>query len=100
MIIWPAHYHIGKAQMSLHICNLAGAFAGCIHKIEFCKHVSLTDQLKLKPACSATEANYNVEILYEALLASLDDMLCRERITKVRGCAGWSAPLLFACNKV
>ena len=37
MIIWPAHYHIGKPQMSMHIGNLAGAKATRIHRIELLK---------------------------------------------------------------
>ena len=51
----------------------------------------------LKPPCSATETRSNIEI---ALIASLDMKLSNKQITKtiitLCGCAGWSAPLLFA----
>ena len=55
------------------------------------------DQLRFKPACSATETSYNLEILD---LETRDIILSQGRTTKalirLRGCAGWSAPLLFA----
>ena len=55
------------------------------------------DQVVPKPACSATETSYEIEISPEA---SLDMILYKKRITKVlirlHACAGWSAPLLFA----
>ena len=55
------------------------------------------DQVVPKPACSATETSNKIEISPEA---KLDMILYKKRITKVlirlRGCAGWSAPLLFA----
>ena len=45
----------------------------------------------------ATEANYKIE---NSLVESLDMILFKKRITKaltrLRGCAGYSAPLLFA----
>ena len=52
--------------------------------------------LMLLLACSVSEYCENIEILYTAL--------SRERIMnaliRLRRCAVWSAPLLFACNKV
>ena len=52
---------------------------------------------RLKHACSATETSKKIEIL---LLASPYMVLSNKRMTKalirLRGCAGWSAPLLFA----
>ena len=61
--------------------------------------VSLQDMLK--PTCSALETSYNIEIFYKA---SLDIILCRERITKVlirlRRCTGWSAPMLFLYDNI
>ena len=55
------------------------------------------DQVRLKPACSATEASENHEI---ANIETIDFILSRQRTTKalirLRGCAGRSAPLLFA----
>ena len=61
------------------------------------KHVFGETQTTLKPASSATETSYNIEI---SPVASLNMILSQKHITKVlirmRGCAGWSAPLLFA----
>ena len=57
---------------------------------------NIFDQVWLKPACPATEASYNLETLD---IASIHIILSKQRTTKVlirlRGCAGWSAPLLF-----
>ena len=57
----------------------------------------VSDQVRLKLACSATEASMRLEIL---VTETRDITLSRQRTTKalirLRGCAGWSAPLLFA----
>ena len=57
----------------------------------------VSDKARLKPVSSATETSWKNEI---SLVASLDIELHKTRITKVlirlRGCAGWSAPVLFA----
>ena len=57
----------------------------------------VSNTLRLKPVSSATETNYKIAISLEA---SLDMILCNKRITKalirLRVCAGWSVPLLFA----
>ena len=57
----------------------------------------ISDKLRFKPACSATETSWKVET---SLAASLDMILSKKRITKMlirlRGCAGWSTPLLVA----
>ena len=57
----------------------------------------LSDKARLKPISSGTETSYKNE---NSLVASLDVILSNKRITKVlirlHGCAGWSAPLLFA----
>ena len=54
------------------------------------------DKGRLKSASSATETSYNIENL---LVASSDMLLFNKGITKalirLRGCSGWSAPLLF-----
>ena len=56
-----------------------------------------SDQVRLKPACSATETSYYLGILDSA---SIGIILSRQRTTKalirLPGCADWSAPLLFA----
>ena len=53
------------------------------------------DQIRLKPACSAIETSKGLE--------SRGIILSRRQTTKalirLRGCAGWSAPLLFAYGK-
>ena len=58
------------------------------------------DQVRLKPACSASETSLGPEILD---LASKGIILSRQRTPKVLirlcGCAGWSAPLLLAYGK-
>ena len=54
------------------------------------------DQVRLKPACSASEASYSLEI---SDIETRGIILSRQRTTKalirLRGCADWSAPLLF-----
>ena len=51
----------------------------------------------IKPACLATETSWKIAI---SLMSSLDMILSNTHITKalirLRGCTGWSAPLLFA----
>ena len=55
------------------------------------------DQARHKLACSATDTSKRLEILD---IETTDIILSKQRITKalirLRGCAGWSAPLLFA----
>ena len=57
----------------------------------------VSDQVWLKPACSTSEVIWSLEILD---LARIDIILSRQRTIKalirLRGCAGWSAPFLFA----
>ena len=56
----------------------------------------VSDKVRFKPAGSATGTSYKIQI---SLVTSLDMVLFKKRITKtlirLRGCAGWSAPLLF-----
>ena len=64
-----------------------------------CENVSsgICDQLRFKPAYSASEAILRLEILD---IETRGIILSRQRTTKalirLRGCAGWSAPLFFA----
>ena len=55
------------------------------------------DQVRFKLACSATETSKNLELLD---IASIHIILSKQQTTKVlirlRGCTGWSAPLLIA----
>ena len=57
----------------------------------------VSDQATHKPVCAATEASWSLEI---SAIESRDIILSKQRTTKalirLRGCAGWSAPLLFA----
>ena len=57
----------------------------------------VSDQVRLKLACSGTETSYSLEI---SAIESRDIILSMQRKTKalisLRGCTGWSAPLLFA----
>ena len=57
----------------------------------------VSDKARLKPVSSATESSYKIEML---LVVSLDKVLSNKQITKtlirLRGCTGWSAPLLLA----
>ena len=56
-----------------------------------------SDKVRFKPACSATETSWKVEI---SLVSSLDGILSKKgktrELIRLRGCAGWSAPLLLA----
>ena len=56
----------------------------------------VSDQVRLKLACSATETSMRLETL---VTECRNITLSRQRTTKVlirlHGCAGWSAPLLF-----
>ena len=59
------------------------------------KHIfEVSDKVRLKPICSATEASWKYEIL---LVASLDMIYSNKGMTKtlimLRGCSGWSAPM-------
>ena len=60
----------------------------------------VSDQVRLKTAYSSSEMSWNLEI---SPVASLAIILSSERITKVlirlRGCAGWSVPSLFATQE-
>ena len=60
------------------------------------------DHMRQNSACLARYRDkLNISFLHEASLAI---MLSRKLITKartrLRRCAGWSVPLLFACNKI
>ena len=57
----------------------------------------ISDKVRFKPACLATKTSKTTE---NELVASLAMILSDKQITKalirLRGCAGFSAPLLFA----
>ena len=55
------------------------------------------DQSRLKPACSATKTSKKLEILdIETRGIILSKQRITRALTRLRRCAGWSAPLLFA----
>ena len=60
----------------------------------------VSNHARLKPACSATETRWGLDI---STLTSSGIILSWQRTTKaqtrLRGCAGWSVPLLFAYGK-
>ena len=60
----------------------------------------VSDKVRFNVACSATKTSLTIETV---LLTSLDMILSNKQITKaqirLRGCAGWSAALLFANPK-
>ena len=57
----------------------------------------VSDKARLKPGPSARKTSWKIKIL---LVASLNMILSKTRITRalirLRGCTGWSAPVLFA----
>ena len=56
--------------------------------------LGVSDKASFKPVSSATETSWKIEV------GSLPTVLSKKRITKalirLRGCAGWSGPVLFA----
>ena len=60
----------------------------------------VSDKASFKPVSSATETSWKIEI---SPVASFHMILFKKRITKalirLRGCAGWSAPVLFASTQ-
>ena len=60
----------------------------------------VSDKARLKPVPSAIEISWTIEI---SLVASLNMILSEKRTTKalisLRGCTGWSTPLLFVNPK-
>ena len=65
-----------------------------------CEPRQVYDQVRLKPACAATETSWRLEISY---IEKGGIILYRQRKTKLLirlcRCAGWSASLLFAYGK-
>ena len=60
----------------------------------------VSDQVRLKLACSATETNYSLEILdTETRGIILSKQWTTKVLIRLRRCTGWSAPLLFAYGK-
>ena len=86
---WPTGYSANQSKWATTQQNVSSG---------------VSDQARHKPACAATEASQSLEILAleSDILAieSRDIILSKQRTTKalirLRGCAGWSAPLLFA----
>ena len=58
------------------------------------------DRVRLKPACTATEVSWRFKILdIETRGIILSGQRTSKVLIRLRGCAGWSAPLLFAYGK-
>ena len=90
--------------MILRMCKLEVSFQGDASVVVYIwaasrENVSseFCDQVRFKLACSAAEASYSLETLR---IANIHIVLSKLRTTKVlirlRGCAGWYTPLLFA----
>ena len=61
----------------------------------------ISDNVWLKPACSATETSQNIEMLDEARLTTILAILrIKNVLIRLLGCAGMSMSLLFAYNEV
>ena len=59
----------------------------------------VSDLVRHKLACSATEACMNLEILVtETRVITLSRQWTTKALIRLRGCSGWSAPLLFASD--
>ena len=54
------------------------------------------DQVKLKPACSETQASWSLEISITSRGIILSKQRTTKALNRLRGCAVWSALLLFA----
>ena len=76
-----------------HSCSWTDSMSLVTRKLVF----EVSDLVRHKPACTATEASKRLESSDKTTRGII---LSRQRTTKVlirlRGCAGWSAPLLFA----
>ena len=82
----------------IRLCVSAGWSAPMLFGLVARKPVfGVSDEVILKPVCSATETSKKIEI---SLVGSLDIILSKKRIAKalikLRGYAGWSAHLMFA----
>ena len=61
----------------------------------------VSDHARLKPTYSVTEISKNAEILrITSLSIILYWELTIKALIKLRGCVGWSVPLMFACSYV
>ena len=56
------------------------------------------DQVRLKPGCSAKQASLSLENL-EISIGVLSKQRTTKALIRLRGCTGWSAPLLLAYDK-
>ena len=81
-----------------HVCTFCAVITWALSWENMSSEIS--DQVRLKPACAATEASMRLEIL---VTETRDITLSRQRTMKalirLRRCSGWSAPLLFAYDK-
>ena len=67
-------------------------------KQETCFRVS--DKVRFKLACSATETSYKIEnLLEESLYMILSKLQITKALIRLGECTGWSAPLLFTNHR-
>ena len=60
----------------------------------------VSDKVRFKPACLATETSWkNESLLLESLYITLYNKRITNALIRLRGGAGWSAPLLFANHR-
>ena len=94
---------------TIHILILSMAINGIIHNDLSCRFLKywasswetvssiVSDQVRLKLGCSATEASMRLEILItETRHITLSRQRTIKALIRPRGCEGWSALLLFA----
>ena len=60
----------------------------------------VSNKVRFKPAFSATETSQKIEIALEASLGMIfSNTGITQALIRLCGCAGWSAPLLFANHR-
>ena len=100
-----AHSFCWFCHVAAHLRSIL--FHNCFSSVHWClyfitePHVfGVCDQVRLKPACSASETRKRLKI-YDIGTRSI--ILSRQRTTRalirLRVCGGWSVPLLFAYDK-
>ena len=97
--VWICGFYCGAFHLVLSRSLFSCFFSHFYHWATTRQNVSsgVSDQARHKSACAATEASKSLEI---SAIESRDIILSKQRTTKVlirlRRCAGWSAPLVFA----
>ena len=79
---------LDPADLDQH-CLQAGFLCLVLTKPVF----EVSNKASFKPVCSATGTSYKIEI---SLHMGLSTKQITKALIRLRGCAGWSAPVLFA----